>query len=153
MFKHAIDRRKRLGKQKNRMINFLNFTFYFLGRLTLTLFSGSVIYYCSEKIDFQKKNVTQLCETLICHLHFVRVIGNRLFLCRRNNMLVKIQSKLRCVLNHNMIFSRFCNTRRRVFLSEQSKTNLHLMQVNKSWLKNGWPPPDPDQTNCKHVIS
>ena len=26
------------------------------------------------------------------------------------------------------------------------------MQVNQSWLQNGWLPPDPDQTYCNNVI-
>ena len=84
------------------MINFLILTFYLLGRLTLTFFLGSVI--CSL---FSK--------SLICHLSFVQVSWNRLFLCWRNNVLAKIQGNLGCVTNHHIIFSWFCDTSRRIF--------------------------------------
>ena len=55
------------------------------------------------------------------------------FLCGRSSFLVKIRIELRFVTSHHMNVSRFFNIRKLMLssFSEQSKTDLHPMQVNQ----------------------
>ena len=63
---------------------------YLLFLLLLVIFKKSIF----------RKELTQLCKTLSCHLHFCMSHFNHAVLCRNNSVLKKIRNSLHCGTSH-----------------------------------------------------